>query len=73
MTVKYVIWSYKRSPGEAGSAEVTSGGKREDGQEIWYVTSDGQTLTLSTTPTSAAAMDQATVLYDGALKRLAER
>jgi hypothetical protein len=42
-------------------------------REAWRVASGGQTITIVTSDTSARAMDEAIVIFDGALKRLADR
>ncbi len=47
--------------------------KTENGQEKWYVTTNTGQVTMVTSSTSAAAMDEAVKLYSGALKRLAKR
>ena len=47
--------------------------KAENGQEEWYVTTNTGQVTMVTSSTSAAAMDEAVKLYSGALKRLAKR
>ena len=47
--------------------------KRSDGKEAWHVVRDGQRRTIYTSTTSAAAMDDAMLLFSGALKRLATR
>ena len=53
--------------------QVAGGRKAEGGQEVWHVTIDGKKKTLVTSTTSASAMDEAKVIYSGALKRLANR
>jgi hypothetical protein len=42
-------------------------------REIWRVSVGGQIKTLVTTNSSTVAMDQAVYIYDGALRRLADR
>ena len=42
-------------------------------QEVWRVSSDGIIKNLPTSLSSTSAMDQAVVIYDSALKRLADR
>ncbi len=53
--------------------EVLSSERTPSGQEIWHVTSGGQKATIITSATSATTMDEAAVLYAGALERLAKR
>lgn len=52
---------------------ILGGRKAENGQEEWYVTTNTGPVTMVTSSTSAAAMDEAVKLYSGALKRLAKR
>ena len=52
---------------------ILGGYKAENGQEEWYVTTNTGQVTMVTSSTSAAAMDEAVELYSGALKRLAKR
>jgi hypothetical protein len=47
--------------------------KTATGQEKWNVTLDGRQVTMVTSSTSVAAMDDAVHVYSGALKRLAKR
>ena len=47
--------------------------KKPSGEEVWNVTADGTLCTVVTSATSAKAMDEAMVVYSGALKRLAKR
>jgi hypothetical protein len=42
-------------------------------REYWRIASENQTKTISTTPSSSAAMDEAVKVYDSALKSLANR
>ena len=49
-------------------------GKLErDDREVWRVASGHQIKNLTTTASSTSAMDEAVVIYDRALKRLANR
>ena len=43
------------------------------GGEVWFVTSNGKRESFITTPSSAAAIDEAMIKYAGALERLAKR
>lgn len=43
------------------------------GRIVWLVTTDAGVETHITTPSSAAAMKEATVIFAGALERLAKR
>lgn len=52
---------------------IAGGRKADNGQEKWYVTTNTGRVTMVTSSTSAAAMDEAVKLYSGALKRLAKR
>jgi hypothetical protein len=42
-------------------------------QEIWRVSDNGQIKNIATRASSTHAMDEALVIYRGALKRLADR
>jgi hypothetical protein len=42
-------------------------------REVWRVPVDGQIKTLVTSNSSTAIMDEAVVIYNNALKRLADR
>jgi hypothetical protein len=44
-----------------------------DGREIWRVASEGKIRSIATSASSTAAMDEALVIYDTALERLANR
>lgn len=46
---------------------------QKDGREVWRVASEGKILSIATSASSAAAMDEALVIYDTALERLANR
>ncbi len=59
--------------GQSAPTYVVGGRKAENGQEEWYVTTNTGQVTMVTSSTSAAAMDEAVELYSGALKRLAKR
>ncbi len=52
---------------------VVGGRKTEGGREEWYVTTNGVQVTMVTSPSTAAVMDEAVELYSDALKRLATR
>ena len=61
-------------PPVAGSVTgVLSSERTPSGQEIWHVTSGGKKATIVTSATSVTTMDEAAVLYVGALERLAKR
>jgi hypothetical protein len=47
--------------------------KTARGQEIWVISGDGGQKQIITTGTSAAVMDDAVLVYQDALKRLADR
>ena len=52
---------------------VENGIKTARGTEVWHVRADGKTLSLTTSATSTAIMDDAVKIYSPALKRLAKR
>jgi hypothetical protein len=54
-------------------AHVVSAGKTTRGDEIWHISSADNRLTLTTSSTSAAIMDDAVEIYSDALERLAKR
>ena len=45
----------------------------KDGREVWHVASEGKVISIATSASSTAAMDEAVVIYDTALERLANR
>ena len=46
---------------------------RKGGSESWRITSAGKVRKVTTRRASVKAMDEALVIYDGALRRLADR
>ncbi len=71
MATKITGWRKDRA--RSAPTHVVGGRKAENGQEEWYVTTNTGQVTMVTSSTSAAAMDEAVELYSGALKRLAKR
>ena len=65
-------WSSKNVQSRAAT-RVVSHDKTTHGRDAWHVTSDGRSRTVITSPTSAAAINEAAVIYAAALKRLAKR
>jgi hypothetical protein len=62
--------------GRQSSGRFVSGdtARRHAGiSETWTFTKDGRIKTVTTTGTSASAMDEAVVIYKKALRRLADR
>jgi hypothetical protein len=45
----------------------------QNGREVWRVASEGKIKSIATSASSAAAMDEALIIYDTALERLANR
>jgi hypothetical protein len=60
------------SSGSSGVKHVFGKTKR-DGREFWRVAANGQIRTITTTASSTATMDEAVLIYDSALRRLADR
>lgn len=54
-------------------ARVLGGGQRQGDKEVWRLASEGRVLQIATAPSSTAIMDQAVVIYEGALRRLAKK
>lgn len=52
---------------------IVSCSKKSDGRKVWQVTRDGHRETIITSSSSAEAMDDAMIIYKGALERLAKR
>ena len=67
------ITSRRKDKARSVPTHILVGRKAENGQEDWYVTTNTGQVTMVTSSTSAAAMDEAVKLYSGALKRLAKR
>lgn len=67
------ISSRRKDTTRSVPTQILGGRKAENGQEEWYVTTNTGQVTMVTSSTSAAAMDEAVKLYSGALKRLAKR
>jgi len=67
--------SRKTVPGPAGTGREAQVVREEtpSGRVLWHVTTEGGRETFISTPSSTAAMDEAMVIYAGALKRLARR
>lgn len=59
--------------GSGKNATIVSAGKTAHGAEIWHVSSAEKSVTLTTSSTSAAIMDDAVRIYSDALERLAKR
>ena len=62
-----------KPPVTGAVTEVLGSERTPSGREIWHVRSGGKKATIVTSATSATTMDEAAVLYVGALERLAKR
>lgn len=63
-----------KKPTRCSATRVAVGGSVDrHGREAWHVSADGKRRTAVTSGSSAAAMDEAVRVFNGALERLAKK
>jgi len=58
---------------QEGADKKVLGKETHDGRDTWRVAVDGKVMTIVTSASSTSVMDEALVVYAGALKRLANK